>query len=322
MLLKLWNILKEKRTMQDDYKLSDEMHKKVLSTIESGLFHNKHASRHPQIYILGGQPAAGKGTLTSRIFSENPDESFVSVNGDEYRLSHPAAQEIFNKHDKDFAAYTDPDVRVWTSEIFADAIKHRYNIIFEGTMRTNQICRTIENLQQQGYGINIMVMAVPEIKSRISIYSRYQEQLDRYPIARFTPKQSHDAAYTGMLSTLQEIEDKHLYDTIAVYNREGDCLFKTGDKGIVSAIEKERNKPLPTGEKIELNDVCNDLLKKMYSRGEKQEFIDDIKGLQKQLFASSAGNMDFIQNNFEKIQKMKSQNKDSGPKYIDNSNSR
>lgn len=308
--------------MADDYKLSESVHNILKKSMEDDLFKEKHAVRNPQIYILGGQPAAGKSTLTNICSQMFPDNNIVSINGDEFRTLHPAAQEIFNKHDKDFAAYTDPDVRVWTSEIFADAIKHRYNIIFEGTMRTNQICRTIENLQQQGYGINIMVMAVPEIKSRISIYSRYQEQLDRYPIARFTPKQSHDAAYTGMLNTLQEIEDKHLYNTITVYNREGDCLFKTGDKGIVAAIEKERNKPLPTGEKIELNDVCNDLLKKMYSRGEKQEFIDDIKGLQKQLFASSAGNVDFMQNNFEKIQKMKSQNKDSGPKCFDNSNSR
>jgi len=263
--------------MADDYKLSEFVHNTLKKSMEDDLFKEKHAVRNPQIYILGGQPAAGKSTLTNICSQMFPDNNIVSINGDEFRTLHPAAQEIFNKHDKDFAAHTDPDVRVWTSEIFADAIKHRYNIIFEGTMRTNQICRTIENLQQQGYGINIMVMAVPEIKSRISIYSRYQEQLDRYPIARFTSKQAHDAAYTGMLNTLQEIEDKHLYDTIAVYNREGNCLFQTGDKGVVAAIKKERSKPLSVEDKLGLSKICDELLIKMHSRDKNNEFSDDVK---------------------------------------------
>ena len=230
--------------MYDKYKLSDEQHKKILNRICRNLFYGKTPAANPQIFILGGQPGAGKSVLTKRTFDKFNNGNFVVINSDEFRTQHPNAQEIFDNHDKDFAAYTDPDVRVWGSEVFDAAIKGRYNIIFEGTMRTTQICETIKRLQAEKYTVNILAMAVPEVESRISIYARYQEQLEKYPIARFTSRFSHDAAYYGMLDTLQKIEDEKLYDTITVYNREGNIVYKTGDKNIADAIKADREKPL------------------------------------------------------------------------------
>lgn len=269
--------------MYDKYKLSDEQHNAVLNKICRNLFYGKTPAANPQIFILGGQPGAGKSILTERSYHKLGNSNFVVINSDEFRTQHPNAQEIFDNHDKDFAAYTDPDVRVWGSEIFDAAIKGRYNIIFEGTMRTTQICETIKRLQAEKYMVNILAMAVPEIKSRISIYARYQEQLENYPIARFTSRFSHDAAYHGMLDTLQKIENEKLYDAITICNRNGDVLFKTGDKNVVNAIKKEREKPLSASDASDLLQDCNVLLKKMTERGESPEYIEDLQALQQQV---------------------------------------
>lgn len=269
--------------MIDKYKLSPDAHNRILNKIRQVLFFNKQPSSQPEIYILGGQPGAGKSVLTERVLKSNSSDNFVSINGDEFRTLHPDAREIFQKHDKDFARYTDPDTRLWTSEIFEEAIKNHYNIIFEGTMRTDQICQTILNLQKEGYKINILVMAVPEIKSRISIYSRYQEQLEKYPIARFTSRFSHDAAYFGMLDTLTKIENEHLYDTITVCNREGDVVFSTGDKNIAQAIISERQKPLTTKDITDLSTTTDTLFKKIQNRMENPAYIQDLKNLKQTL---------------------------------------
>ena len=264
----------------DEYKLSDETHEKVLNKIRAAIFRGKIPVEHPQVYILGGQPGAGKSVLTESVMKNLDDDNIVSINGDEFRLWHPKAQEIFKTHEKMFAEYTDADFRTWTSAIFDEAIQNRYNMVFEGTMRTNRICDTIkQKLLPAGYQINILVVAVPEIKSRISIYSRYQEQLEKYPIARFTSRSSHDEAYDGMLDTLRQIEEEHLYDTIKVLNRKGEILFKTGDKDVVSAIKKERQKPLSKEDAASLIEQCDILLQKMNARNEDKKYIADLEGL-------------------------------------------
>ena len=275
--------------LQDKYKLPENIHNIILEQLKKDTFRNKTPVKNPQIYILGGQPGAGKSILTQKALLSSGDDNFVSINGDEFRTLHPQAREIFQHYNKDFTQMTDADTRLWTSEIFEEAIKNRYNIIFEGTMRTNQICHTIARLQKEGYQINIFAMAVPEIKSRISIYSRYQEQLDHYPIARFTSKVSHDAAYSGMLDTLKEIEEKHLYDTLTVFNRDNQTIFQTGDKDIVKAIITERKKNLSLQDTQDLSSNIDILLNKMKERNENSCYIEDLKSLRKQITFSDIG---------------------------------
>lgn len=275
--------------LQDKYKLPENIHNIILEQLKKDTFRNKTPVKNPQIYILGGQPGAGKSILTQKALLSSDDNNFVSINGDEFRTLHPQAREIFQHYNKDFTQMTDADTRLWTSEIFEEAIKNRYNIIFEGTMRTNQICHTIARLQNEGYQINIFAMAVPEIKSRISIYSRYQEQLDHYPIARFTSKVSHDTAYSGMLDTLKEIEEKHLYDTLTVFNRDNKTIFQTGDKDIVKAIITERKKNLSLQDTQDLSSNIDILLNKMKERNENSFYIEDLKSLRKQITFSDIG---------------------------------
>lgn len=280
--------------MLDKYKLSPEIHNAIFEEIKNDCFVNKTSVENPEIFILGGQTAAGKSVLTHKICETFNNPNIVVINSDEFRLNHPQAQEIFQKHNKDFATYTDYDMRKWGKGVFDEAISRHYNIIFEGTMRTPQICETIKRLQKEGYKIHILVMAVPEIKSRISIYSRYQEQLEKYPIARFTNTSSHDASYIGMLGTLKIIEDEKLYDTIEAYNREGKAIFKTGDTDIVKAIITEREKPLSAKDCNALINECDILLNKMYNRNEDEYYIKDLEHL-KQIVESQHPNNHFIQ---------------------------
>lgn len=99
--------------MLDDYKLSEEQHNKILERLKLNVFSGKTPVLNPQIFILGGQPGAGKSVLTKRVYENFGSSNIVTINGDEFRTMHPQAPEIFAKHNKDFAAYTDADVRAW-----------------------------------------------------------------------------------------------------------------------------------------------------------------------------------------------------------------
>ncbi len=61
--------------MTEDYKLPPEVHDAICEEIKKGLFDGKEPVSNPQIFILGGQPGAGKSVLTKRVY-----ENFGSFN--------------------------------------------------------------------------------------------------------------------------------------------------------------------------------------------------------------------------------------------------
>lgn len=185
----------------------------------------------------------------------------------------------FNIRDK-FAEYTDPDVRDWTQRVFAHAIENNNSIIFEGTMRTNAVCETIKKLQSKGYYINIQALAVPELDSLLSIYGRYEQQIEYDNVARFVSRNSHDAAYKGMLDTLGQIEREKLYDHLSVYTRNSDVLFESyvnsPRTGVVDAVVEYRNK---IWGKTKYNSYINKI-EELKTRIEKRNGnVNHIKGL-------------------------------------------
>ncbi|MBR1915291.1 MAG: zeta toxin family protein [Alphaproteobacteria bacterium] len=64
----------------DDYKLSDEEHNQVLTEIRGFVFEDKTPVAHPQVYILGGQPGAGKSVLTESVIKNLGDDNIISIN--------------------------------------------------------------------------------------------------------------------------------------------------------------------------------------------------------------------------------------------------
>jgi predicted ABC-type ATPase len=268
---------------ESTYKLDLKTHDTIFKFISKKIFENKFPVQNPTIVILGGQPAAGKSDLIKLSEKEFTNNNVVKINGDEFRKFHPNSKEILKNHDKDYAKLTEPDVRTWTKDLFDKAIDKKYNIIFEGTMRTDQICDTIKNLKDKGFNVIVRALAVNELNSRAAIYQRYINQIQQFGGGRFTERASHDAAYSGMLNTLQRIENERKYDKLEIYKRNGDLVYNSveGDSktGVVDSIIKTRNEPWSLDKYKKFLEGCDDIIGAMKSTGEKQEFIDDVKKL-------------------------------------------
>lgn len=271
------------------YKLSQAEHIKALKGIEENLFRGLKPVESPTIVVIGGQPGAGKsGIITLSQNDFFPDQNVAIINGDEFRKYHPDSKQIFLNHDKDYASLTDPDVREWTKAIFDKAIKEKYNIIFEGTMRTEQICETIQNLKKKDYEVIVRVAAVNEFESRAAIYQRYENQLTQYGSGRFTSRNAHDESYTGMLTTLQRIEDKGLYDQLEVFKRNGELVYRSSKEnlqlGVVESVIQSRNENWSIEKYNSYIKSSDELIKIMEKRGEKNEYINDVKQLKEDVF--------------------------------------
>ncbi len=300
--------------MSLEYKLSLEEHERIFKDLVSELESSTKSVDQPEIVILGGQPGCGKGGLIQLSSGDFKNGNAVVINGDEYRKEHPQSNEILKKHEADYAKLTDPDVREWTSKLFAHAINTRRNIIFEGTMRTDAICNTIKRLMNDGYKVTVRVMATNEKESLLGIYERYEAQKAQFGYGRITPQQSHNDAYKGMLSTVEKIENEKLFHTLQVYNRKKDLLYENvivNDKysrtpDVVNHIKIERNKKWSVEKISSYKKSWQSVLKLMENREAPNSEIVKVLTVQKDLFVKTLSEnkgLD-LKNNKESLNKL------------------
>ena len=73
-------------------------------------------SKNPKIFLLGGQPGAGKSGLENMI---NIKDEYISISGDDYREYHPRFKEINVEHGREASKYT----QQWAAEITEKLIR-------------------------------------------------------------------------------------------------------------------------------------------------------------------------------------------------------
>ncbi|MXQ53054.1 zeta toxin family protein [Shimazuella alba] len=237
---------------------------------------------NPEIVILGGQPGCGKGGLISLSKERFPDGNVFILNGDELRKEHPHSSQILKQNEQHYATLTDVVVRDWTSRLFTHAMETKRNIIFEGTMRTDQICRTIEDLFHRGYKITIQVMAVSEKDSILGIHERYEAQKAQIGYGRMTPLLSHQDAYHGLLQTIEKIEKDQMFDTLQVLNREKEVLYdnsqhiKMTTENAKEAIVKARTQRWSTQKRNDYIRCWDEVMRLMEYRHVSKQAIDEV----------------------------------------------
>lgn len=101
------------------------------------------------------------------------------------------------------------------------------HIVLESTMRDPEVVEsTLRSLRTESYHIETHILAINERLSWQGILQRYENQrLDR-GAGRMTPPEYHQAAYIGMMDTLQKIEQAKLVDKIIVYRRGAIILYE------------------------------------------------------------------------------------------------
>ena len=148
-----------------------------------------------------------------------PDGNVCVVNGDEFRSMHPKSEEIHRLHEELYAEITDADVRTWTRDVLEHCIQSGYNVVFEGTMRTNAVCDTVARMNSLGYRVVAGIMAVPYHVSFISVYLRYLNELRNTGHGRRVSMESHDAAYQGMPKTVKQLVEDGFCSEFVIFSR-------------------------------------------------------------------------------------------------------
>lgn len=225
---------KRKENFRKKYLLDDETIKEIL---QDKFFYDTVAAacksaQQPIAVIVGGQPGSGKtGVIVKSIDNlRKTGNSCFIVDNDNYRLVHPALEEINEECPEYFTECTDQLSFAMTPRMIERGIANRYNMIIHQTLKNETIIRcAITDLMKAGYCVIVRALAVSDLNSNLSMIERCQKDiLGKNRMGRWVPQENHDFAYKGLPDTIAKIEESGKYHMIEVLMREdGDSLNPT-----------------------------------------------------------------------------------------------
>ena len=183
-------------------------------------------SDRPVAVIFGGQPGAGKSAGVANALKELSSQGGASrIIGDDLRDHHPQYYALTKIDDRTAAFHTDRDTGLWVEKAIAEAKERRVNVVVEGTMRDpGKVANTMLSMREAGYLIDARVLAVPHRLSEQGVMPRYEGQKADRGAGRMTTPEAHQAAYKGLLSTIDLIETRKLADRLTIYRYDQEAL--------------------------------------------------------------------------------------------------
>jgi len=214
----------------EKYLLSEYENRRIFETyIIPRHFGELSPATNPSVHFFGAQPGAGKSAIQTSIkqalIEKGGVSSVASIIGDEFRSYHPNYFSIMKESDDLAAFFTDRDSGRWVERSIAYTIQIRPHVILEGTLRNPQITLDTAILYQAaGFKQELHVVAVHGFISRLRIFQRYLDQIERTGYGRYTVPEAHDRAYYTLLQSLITLAESGLFSRITLYNATGNVL--------------------------------------------------------------------------------------------------
>ena len=250
--------------------LTKDEYQKCLAAADISTFLDVHTVEEPKSIFIVGQPGAGKTALKSFVLAEKQNNgsfsTFIEFNPDVISTHHANyAQIIENYPDEAYLILQNSFTRTALDDYLRPRAVHiRCNIVQEGTFGSTAGYLKIIEFQQQGglapigevlhdgsrqlknvnggYEVEIDVLAVDRFSSLLSCFEREQYFIDNGLPARVVIKEHHDRAYQSMLTTIDEIQSRKLFDTFKVYKRgsiqeKPELLYMIGNSSLSSVSQ-------------------------------------------------------------------------------------
>lgn len=214
-------------------------------------------SPDPMAVMFAGQTGAGKSTIATAVAADlRLAGRAVTISTDAFRAHHPALPGLMRTDVERANPLTDPDARAWVGMAVAHAVRHRYDVLYDGTLSRPQAAReSARTFRDGGYRVAVVFVATPAAYSRLGILQRYQDQRTKAGQGRYV--HNHDETYRGVLETADVVDAECLADEVRVYARGGRLLYDNvldadgawrDGPGIRAAIEAERHRPRDSAE--------------------------------------------------------------------------
>lgn len=210
----------------DDYNLTDAELQLIWDTELARLANRATASPDPMAVIIGAQPGAGKSHAHPLIANQYPERTFLTVDSDKLRRSHPAFEQIITTDLLRMPVLTNAAAAAWTRMQIDQALTHRLDVLVENSFHTPElVTRQAAQFHQAGYRVHVMVLAVPGHNSRLDMVGRFLSNYHDQGFARWTNLASHTAGYNGTPQALTALEQSPAVAAMTVIDRAETALY-------------------------------------------------------------------------------------------------
>ena len=293
-------------------KLSPSVHKQQLKQIIKDKLDPIQPVTTPRLFMLGGQPGAGKSAVRQGITTSPQGTGSLVIDPDELRTYHPNYLKFVKENPDTAAGRVHPDAAAWASELRAAAIAKKVNIIFDGTLGGSPKASVgmVDEASGAGYQVEVHVVAVSLEVSQQSVRKRYEEAFVAFkqdpknnPPPRNVPDGIQQGSYNNIPGVIEALAATGKVSRLRVADRSGKKLSdisgkhavtEDGGKSGSTALKQERNRPW-TVKEIEAfakngkdtEKLLQDRINDSKDRGEKGR-------LQKELVALQTKNQDAV----------------------------
>ena len=248
--------------------------KKILKMYKSSY----SLKENPKVFLLGGQPGAGKTGLENMI---NAKDEYISISGDDFREYHPKFKEINLEHGREASKYTQQWCGAITEKLIEALGKEKYNLIIEGTLRTAELpLKEARAFKKAGYEVELNVVVVKPEKSRLGTLERYETMLKQDKTPRMTPKEHHDLVVNNIGNNLEIIYNSKAFDNIKLFDRGNNLLYNYKENPDINPkdiLNKEFNREWKKEEIEEFKEKWDNLIDTMRNREASREEIVQLK---------------------------------------------
>ncbi|MBR0055634.1 MAG: zeta toxin family protein [Bacteroidales bacterium] len=194
----------------------------IFKSVKEEFLRGISSDEHPVGILLGGQGAVGKGQLNIWAEKLYTHTRFLAINGDNYRLWHPNFNEL-RKDIWSFSANTQQFSSVFTEQLMEESFQRKISFVVEGTMRQPEIpMQTARLLKNNLYGSAAFVIAAPQEFSLLNVFIRYCREVQNKGFGRMVDLQSHNAAVSGLLKTVDMLYQERSVERICIF----DCFAR------------------------------------------------------------------------------------------------
>ncbi len=189
----------------------------AFSKIKDSIFANVKVSNNPIFVFATGPSGAGKTGLEVKIEYDFPEQEFITLDIDEFRVYHPDIKEILSDYWTISADLTTSFAKDVRDELLNLALKQGYSVIFSASInRVEKAQKMIADIPKS-YQIGLYAVITHPLEYRLTAEERYEREVFRKDFVPRCPDENYMKKCDNFLKILPELVK--LVDLFKVYRR-------------------------------------------------------------------------------------------------------
>jgi hypothetical protein len=184
----------------------------------------------PCLFLVGGQPAAGKSTAQRRLHAALGRDDVALYDGDDNYTVHPRYEAIIRQWGRQAHALVMAAMPKDLHQRCLDLLRAgdpQYDVVASHPLAKWEFTkRWPDGFRPHGYRISVVYLATNNSNSLLGAVDRYQNDLDNRGGGRWYDPQLHDDMDAVLPDTAHRLESEGLVDDIYVVTRDGYVLYE------------------------------------------------------------------------------------------------